>query len=589
MPIMVYDASDERVMKKSRVYTMDETDSAISTGGGGTGGVSEGEDILSTGETGGNKFLREDGDGTSSWQTIPKYRSQRMTWAFPDSNIDPTSDIQNNEWHTLSCMWYHIDNSGDFVKRDTDVHGTNFYYTEANALLARKNCTVALVNISVESATALNALCSDSSKRSALVTEMISFCEDNNFDGVDLDIETFQVANMSDNNYVDFKIFLTELGTELHNEGLLLSLEVPAVWNTNPNTESGSGDAWDVADSEAYYRLRIQDLNHLPVDQVVIMIYDYMYDYSVGEPQQPLKWLEETLEYNRSIINEDRIKIVAGLPSVGYSGVTGSYAPTERTYDYLSALPGFSGASRDAASGEIIWADGGSTYCAIDDTAIQLKVERAEEVGVYAYALWHCGENKYGGTDFTTLNTDTRQLNTVTYKTKYIDAKQMIASTTNGAPAGSNEYGTNDIDWDYHAFDGGGTEESIHFKFPMPEDWDRGTVKAKFYWSSAASSTNGDTVEWGIQAGALSDDDAIDASLGTAQVISDTLLADNGTDLQITDATPSLTVGGTPALGDMITWKVYRNTDGTDDMTEDAWLFGVLIQYKANNVSPEAW
>jgi len=29
----------------------------------------EGADIISTGETGGSKFLREDGDGTSSWQT----------------------------------------------------------------------------------------------------------------------------------------------------------------------------------------------------------------------------------------------------------------------------------------------------------------------------------------------------------------------------------------------------------------------------------------------------------------------------------------------------------------------------------------
>ena len=33
--------------------------------------VAEGTAILSTGEEGGVKFLREDGDGTSSWQAIP--------------------------------------------------------------------------------------------------------------------------------------------------------------------------------------------------------------------------------------------------------------------------------------------------------------------------------------------------------------------------------------------------------------------------------------------------------------------------------------------------------------------------------------
>ena len=33
-----------------------------------SGGTPEGTAVLSTGETGGTKFLREDGDGTSSWQ-----------------------------------------------------------------------------------------------------------------------------------------------------------------------------------------------------------------------------------------------------------------------------------------------------------------------------------------------------------------------------------------------------------------------------------------------------------------------------------------------------------------------------------------
>ena len=35
-----------------------------------TGAAREGTEILSTGETGGTKYLREDGDGTSSWQAV---------------------------------------------------------------------------------------------------------------------------------------------------------------------------------------------------------------------------------------------------------------------------------------------------------------------------------------------------------------------------------------------------------------------------------------------------------------------------------------------------------------------------------------
>lgn len=173
------------------------------------------------------------------------------------------------------------------------------------------------------------------------------------------------------------------------------------------------------------------------------------------------------------------------------------------------------------------------------------------------------------------------------YQTVYVPAAGMTPTTTNGAAAGTNEYATQDINIDYLAFDGA-TEEFAEFQFPMPENWDRGTIKAKFFWSSASGSTAADTVEWEIQAGALSDDDAIDAALGTSQVISDALLADNGADLQVSGATPAMTVGGTPAIGDLIHFKVSRNVGGTDDMTEDAWLFGVWIQYKvANTVS--AW
>jgi len=173
------------------------------------------------------------------------------------------------------------------------------------------------------------------------------------------------------------------------------------------------------------------------------------------------------------------------------------------------------------------------------------------------------------------------------YKTIYIPAASMTSTATNGATFGTYEYATNDINADFYAFDGA-TEQYVESEYPMPEDWNLGTVKVKVYWSSATGSTAGDTCEWEIQGGAQSNDDAIDAALGTAQVISDVLLADNGADRQLSNATPAITIGGTPVLGDMIHWKISRNVGGTDDMTENAWLSGINIQYLAN-VSVAAW
>jgi hypothetical protein len=161
--------------------------------------------------------------------------------------------------------------------------------------------------------------------------------------------------------------------------------------------------------------------------------------------------------------------------------------------------------------------------------------------------------------------------------TIWVPATAMLPTTTNGAAAGINEYATNDMMRAYYAFDDA-TEEFVCFDIVMPEGWNRGTIKAKFYWSSASGSSAGDTVEWEMGALAVGDDDALDATLGTAQVITDTVLAGTNGDLHITSATPAITVGGTPALADMVHFKASRNVGGTDDMAEDAWLFGILIQ-----------
>ena len=194
-----------------------------------------------------------------------------------------------------------------------------------------------------------------------------------------------------------------------------------------------------------------------------------------------------------------------------------------------------------------------------------------------------------GSTAITATGTE---LNTIadqySYMTIWVDAGAMVSTTTAGADANTNEYGTNDVNWDYLAFDTGATEEQAQFKIVMPETWDLGTIKAKFYWSSASGSTAGDTVEWGLKGRSLSDDDAIDSAFGTEQVITDTVLAGTNGDIHVTAATPAITIGNTPALNDVCAFEVHRNTDGTDDMAEDAWLFGILLQIRTTS-TVTAW
>ena len=129
------------------------------------------------------------------------------------------------------------------------------------------------------------------------------------------------------------------------------------------------------------------------------------------------------------------------------------------------------------------------------------------------------------------------------------------------------------------------TDEAIQAKIKMPDAWDRGTIKVKFYWDVDTSGSG--TVTWGAKAGALSDNDAIDSALwGGAVTKTDTVITVG--DLHISDATSALTVGGSPALDDLIWFEVYRDVSA-DSCAQDAKLLGVLIQYREDTSNSTAW
>lgn len=233
-----------------------------------------------------------------------------------------------------------------------------------------------------------------------------------------------------------------------------------------------------------------------------------------------------------------------------------------------------------AANGNKYWWDDGNSKWSPDSGnryatgSLPASGTYAIETGCLAFDTTTKTAKYYDGSSWLSI--------TQKYGKLKVPASFMIPCTTNGCAALENsEKGTNDLDRDYLAFGGGATEERCQFSLTTEdlEGWDFGTIKAKLLWSSDTGSTTGDTVEWGVKAGAFSDGDPLDAALGTAQVISDTLLADNGGDGQLSGATPAITVGGTPAAEDEVLFEIYRNTDGTDDMAEDAWLMAVIIEF----------
>jgi hypothetical protein len=121
------------------------------------------------------------------------------------------------------------------------------------------------------------------------------------------------------------------------------------------------------------------------------------------------------------------------------------------------------------------------------------------------------------------------------------------------------------------------TAENAEATVGMPSDWNGGTVTAVFYWMATGVETN--SAVWMCQGRSYGDAETLDQAYGTLQQIAD---AHTTTALQvlISAATPAITLGGTPAGSELVQFRVGRlPADGSDNLTVDAMLLGVMITY----------
>jgi hypothetical protein len=172
-----------------------------------------------------------------------------------------------------------------------------------------------------------------------------------------------------------------------------------------------------------------------------------------------------------------------------------------------------------------------------------------------------------------------RGLSSIGRQTIWIPAVAMLSRTTNGPSAGSVETSSNKIMLKTLDFDTT-TQEFAQFQIRMPKGWDEGTVAFQAVWSHAATATNFGVV-WGLEAVAISDNDAGDAAFGTAQTSTDTGGTTNN--IYISPESSAITIGGTPAELDWVVFQVKRApADGNDTLAVDARLHGISLFITTN-------
>ncbi|TIR00825.1 hypothetical protein [Mesorhizobium sp.] len=158
-----------------------------------------------------------------------------------------------------------------------------------------------------------------------------------------------------------------------------------------------------------------------------------------------------------------------------------------------------------------------------------------------------------------------------------IPASAMLPATTAGcANLAHLESSSNKINYGVLDFDAS-ADEHAHFNIAMPKSWNEGTITFQVWWTTSATDTDG--VAWGLQAVAVSDNEAIDASWGTPVVVTDDAQS-AALELLVTAESTAVTIGGSPAAGDLVFFRIFRDvSDANDDMSEDARLISVKIFY----------
>jgi hypothetical protein len=183
-------------------------------------------------------------------------------------------------------------------------------------------------------------------------------------------------------------------------------------------------------------------------------------------------------------------------------------------------------------------------------------------------------------TDTSDVMTD----NDATYRPILLTATGATFRTSDGADGPTqietstykNVFYTVDFDKD--------TDEYAHWAgLSLPYDYKSGTaLKVRVNWTAIAGTSG--NVRWCVGATAFANDDAFDVPPGTPVVLSDTFIATG--DLHSTSY-GDLTIGGTPAAGELLAIYVYRHaSDVNDTFDADANLLNIEIAYQAEFVTP---
>lgn len=221
------------------------------------------------------------------------------------------------------------------------------------------------------------SLLESSENRQRLINNILQSIKQNNYKGVNIDLEAIYSSNRT-----QFTTFMSELYNTLHSQGLLVTIAVPAKTSDNP-ADSWSG-AYDYAQIGKYS------------DKVIIMAYDY--SWSGGEPGSiaPISWVQKVVDYTVKVIPKE--KVVLGLAAYAYDWPSNgekakSYSLSE-TYSVASKYGAEIKWDSVSKSSYYNYTDSSGVYHSVwfeDSTSIGYKLDIVNNCDLSGISIWRLG------------------------------------------------------------------------------------------------------------------------------------------------------------------------------------------------------
>lgn len=223
----------------------------------------------------------------------------------------------------------------------------------------------------------VSALLENDLARARAINQIRSTLKDWGLTGVNLDLE-----NIPPSHRQALTDFVAELSSALHEEGLKVTMAIPA--KTADDPAHGFSGAYDYAELGKH------------VDQLVIMAYDQHYRTGPAGPIASIDWVEAVVKFATTQVPAG--KIVLGIPNYGYDWPKSGIA-SALTYDQTMQLAAAEGAHIrwhkehkvpyfSYGNGRQVWFE--NRY------SIKYKLELANQYRLHGIALWRLGQEDPG-------------------------------------------------------------------------------------------------------------------------------------------------------------------------------------------------